>query len=120
MDDIFTQEMIVPSIIVFIVAVVLTSIVFFLINKAREKKGLSKLKDAENEAAKIIDDAKKTAEAEKKEKIILAKEEIQKERAELDKEIKERRAETQKQERRLQQNRGGNHILKSWSKTFIK
>lgn len=103
MDDIFTSEMIVPSIIVFIVAVAVTSIVFFLIGKSKEKKGLAKVKNAELEAQKIIDEAKKSAEAEKKEKVILAKEEIQKERAELDKEIKERRAETQKQERRLQQ-----------------
>ena len=103
MDDIFTSEMIVPSIIVFIVAVAVTSFVFFLIGKSREKKGLAKVKNAELEAQKIIDEAKKSAEAEKKEKVILAKEEIQKERAELDKEIKERRAETQKQERRLQQ-----------------
>ena len=103
MDDIFTQEMIVPSIIVFFVTAVLTSLVFFLIGKARDKKGLSKLKNAEIEAKKIVDEAQKTAEAERKEKVILAKEEIQKERAEFDKETKERRAETQKQERRLQQ-----------------
>ena len=103
MDDIFTQEMIVPSIVVFLVAIALSSLVFFLIGKSREKKGLSKLKNAENEAKKIIEEAQRKAEAEKKEKIILAKEEIQKERAELDQEIKERRAETGRQEKRLMQ-----------------
>ncbi len=103
MDDIFTQEMIVPSIIIFLVTAALSGLVFFLISKSREKKGLSKLKNAEIEAKKIVDEAKKEAEAEKKEKVILAKEEIQKEKAELDQEIKERRAEAQRQEKRLMQ-----------------
>ncbi len=103
MDDIFTQEMIVPSIIVFLVTLGISGFIFFMIEKARDKKGLSKLKNAELEANKMIDEARKTAEAERKERVILAKEEIQKERAELDKEIRERRAETQKQEKRLLQ-----------------
>jgi ribonuclease Y len=102
-DDIFTQEMIVPSLIVFIVTAVLTSIFFIVLEKSKAKKGLSKIKNAEVEVERIISEANKVAEAQKKEKIILAKEEIQKERAELDKEIRERRAETQKQEKRLVQ-----------------
>lgn len=103
MDDIFTEEMIVPSIIVFITTVVLCSIVFFVFSKYKTKKGLSKIKNANIEANKIIEEANKKAEAERKEKIILAKEEIQKERSELDKEIRERRAEIQRQEKRLVQ-----------------
>ncbi len=88
----------------------LACIVFWLIEKNRIAKGTSKVKQAEKEAEKIIEDAKKSAnetlkaaEAEKKEKVILAKEEIQHEKTELDKEIKERRAEIQKQEKRILQ-----------------
>ena len=110
MDDIFSEEMIVPSIIVAIITAVLVTIIFFMVDKNRTKKGLSKIKNAEEEADKIIDEARKTAveiskaaEAERKEKVILAKEEIQKERADLESEIKERRAETTRQEKRLVQ-----------------
>ena len=110
MDDIFTTEMIVPSIIVAIVTAAIVTMIFFMVDKSRTKKGLSKIKNAEQEAGRIIDDAKKVAletsraaEAERKEKVILAKEEIQKERADLESEIKERRAESQRQEKRLLQ-----------------
>lgn len=110
MDDIFTQEMIVPSIIIFIISVALTSIACVLINRSKIKNGTSKIKRADEEAGKITDEAKKNAaeiiraaEAERKEKIILAKEEIQRDKAELDKEIRERRVEVQKQEKRLLQ-----------------
>ncbi len=109
-DDIFTSEMIIPSIIVAIVTAVIVAIIFLSLEKSKTKKGLSKIKNAENEANKIIDEAKrsandisKAAEAERKEKVILAKEEIQKERADLESEIKERRAELTKQEKRLLQ-----------------
>ncbi len=104
------QELIVPSLIVFVLTAVVVSVIFIIIDKNKVKNGTSKVKAAEAEAARIVEDAErkaseaiKLAEAEKKEKIILAKEEIQKERAEADKEIKERRAEIQKQERRLLQ-----------------
>jgi ribonuclease Y len=102
-DDILTQENIVLSIIVFVLTAIVTSIIFIVLERIRARKGLSKIKNAEKEVEKIIEEANKTAEAQRKEKIILAKEEIQKERAELDKEIRERRAEIQKQERRLVQ-----------------
>lgn len=102
--------MIVPSIIVFFIGVIITSIVFWIINKKKIANGTSKIKLAEQEASRIKEEARKQAdesiklaEAEKKEKVILAKEEIQRERAESEKEIKERRAEIQKQERRLLQ-----------------
>ncbi len=103
MDDIFTLESITLSAIVLVISVSVTAFIFVQKEKNNEKKGLSKVKNAENEAKKIIEEASKSAEAERKEKVILAKEEIQKERAELDKEIKERRAESQKQEKRLVQ-----------------
>ncbi len=73
----------------------------------RKKVAEVKIGSAEEEAQKIITDAKKKAsrdaENTKKEKLLEAKEEIHKERNELEKEIKERRNELQRQERRVQQ-----------------
>jgi len=73
----------------------------------RIKVAEAKINNAEEEAKKIIDNAKskavKDAEHTKKERLLEAKEEIHKERNELDKEIKERRNELQRQERRIQQ-----------------
>lgn len=101
-DDIFTiTQVIIISVIVLVVSATVTAFIFVQKEKSNEKKGLSKIKNAEEEAKKILEDASKEAEAARKEKVILAKEEIQKERAELDRETKERRAENQKQERRL-------------------
>ena len=102
MDDIFTiTQVIIISVIVLVVSATVTAFIFVQKEKSNEKKGLSTIKNAEEEAKKILEDASKEAEAARKEKVILAKEEIQKERAELDRETKERRAENQKQERRL-------------------
>ena len=50
-----------------------------------------------------MDDAKKTAESKKREALVEAKEEIQKNRLEYEKEVKERRNDLNRQERRLQQ-----------------
>ncbi len=73
----------------------------------RRKVAEIKINSAEEEAKRIIENAKskavKDAENTKKEKLLEAKEEIHKERNELDKEIKERRNELQRQERRVQQ-----------------
>lgn len=73
----------------------------------RRKVAEIKINSAEEEAKRIIDNAKskavKDAENTKKEKLLEAKEEIHKERNELEKEIKERRNEIQRQERRIQQ-----------------
>lgn len=104
MDDIFTlTTLVLTASIVLVASAGVTTLIFVQKEKSNEKKGLSKVKNAEEEAKKIIDEATKKAESERKEKVILAKEEIQKERSELDREIKERRAESQKQERRLVQ-----------------
>ncbi len=109
-DAISFQELIVPCLIVFVLTAAVTSLIFLMIDKKKIANGTSKVKLAEKEAERIIEESKKAAsevlkeaEAEKKEKVILAKEEIQKERAESDRENKERRAEIQKQERRLLQ-----------------
>ncbi|HHY77267.1 MAG TPA: ribonuclease Y [Clostridiales bacterium] len=63
----------------------------------------SKIKNAEEEAKRIIEEAHKDAETRKKEILLEAKEEIHRLRAELDKEIKDRRNEIQRIERRLMQ-----------------
>ena len=73
----------------------------------RKKVAEFKINSAEEEAERIIENAKtksvRDAENTKKEKLLEAKEEIHKERNELEKEIKERRNELQRQERRVQQ-----------------
>nr|WP_074350297.1 ribonuclease Y [Proteiniborus sp. DW1] len=61
----------------------------------------AKIVSAEEEASRIIDEAKKQSETLKKEQLLEAKEEVHKARNELEKEIRERRMEIQKQERRL-------------------
>lgn len=63
----------------------------------------SKIKNAETEAKRILEDAEKDAETNKKEVVLEAKEEIHKLRAELDREIRDRRNEVQRIERRLLQ-----------------
>ncbi len=65
---------------------------------AREKIG-----SAESKAREIIDEALKTAEAKKRESLLEVKEESIRAKNDLDKEIKERRAEAQRFERRVQQ-----------------
>ncbi len=68
----------------------------------RKKIAEKKIATAENEAKRILEDAEKQAEALKKEKLLEATEENQKQRSELEKETKERRNELNKWEQRLQ------------------
>lgn len=105
-----TLKIVAPCLIVFVLTVLAAFLVYRMLEKKKIANGTSKVKLAEREAEEIVEKAKKQAnetikiaEAEKKERVILAKEEIQKEKAELDKEIKERRAEIQKQEKRMLQ-----------------
>ncbi len=63
----------------------------------------TKIKNAEEEAKRIVTEAEKQAETTKKELLIEAKEEIHKLRSELDREIRDRRNEVQRIERRLLQ-----------------
>ncbi|NLX91269.1 MAG: ribonuclease Y [Firmicutes bacterium] len=63
----------------------------------------AKIKSAEEEAAKIIQEANEKARSLKKEKILEAKEEVFKLKNEFDREAKERRSEVQRLERRLLQ-----------------
>jgi ribonuclease Y len=69
------------------------------------RKGVaeSKIKSAEEAAAKIIIDAKREAESKNKEALIEAKEEIHALRVEMDRDNKERRNEISRQEKRMQQ-----------------
>ncbi len=69
----------------------------------RKKVAESKLGSAEKEASFIVEEAKRQAEATKKEILLEAKEESIKTKNEVEKEAKERRIEVQRQERRLLQ-----------------
>lgn len=69
----------------------------------QKKVAASTIGSAEDKAREIIDDALKTAEAKKRESMLEIKEESIRTKNELDKEIKERRAEAQRYERRVQQ-----------------
>ncbi len=93
--------------VVVIVAMIGMFLAFRFGYSYRRKVAELKVGSAEEEAKKIIENAKskaiKDAEHAKKERLLEAKEEIHKERNELDKEIKERRNEIQRQERRIQQ-----------------
>ena len=91
---------IIASIIVAIVAVLVT---LFVSNSFQKKSAKSKVKEAEEKARSIIDEAVKSAESKKREAMLEAKEESIKQKNELDKEIRERRAEIQRSEHRVAQ-----------------
>lgn len=101
----------IPDIIINVVIIAIAIVACFLSFKYgysyRKKIAEIKIGSAEEEAQRIIEEAKsealKNAQNTKKEKLLEAKEEIHKERTELEKEIKERRNELQRQERRVQQ-----------------
>ncbi len=66
----------------------------------RKKIAEAKIGSAEEEAVKIVDDARKEAERLKKEALVESKEEILRNKAEADREVKERRNEVFKLEKR--------------------
>lgn len=78
-------------------------IAFILGYLIRKNIAEGKLKNAEDQAQRIISDAEKESESKKKESILEAKEEVHKLRTEYEKEVKERRNELQRMERRLLQ-----------------
>ena len=91
-----------------IIAVVATLVISVLVtwvlsNSYHKKVTEGKIGSAEERARKIIDEALKTAEETKREKLLEAKEEALKTRNELEKEVKDRRNEVQRSERRVQQ-----------------
>ncbi len=85
------------------IAVFLISAVIFTVvgMTVRKKIAESKIKGAEEEATRIVENAKIEAESLKKEEIIKSKEEALQIRNDLEKEIKERRGDIQAQEKRL-------------------
>ena len=88
----------------YLVVAVLCSCTFFCFGILyRKKVAESEIGQAEVEARRIINEAIKSAEAQKKEATLEAKEEAIHLRAEVEKELKERRSEISKQERRIQQ-----------------
>ncbi len=66
----------------------------------RKKVSEAKIGSAEEEAVRIVEDARKEAERLKKEALVESKEEILRNKAEADREVKERRAEVFKLEKR--------------------
>lgn len=69
----------------------------------RKQQAESRIGSAEEEAKRIVADAEAKGEAKKKEAMLEAKEEIQRQRQELDRDTKDRRSEIVRQERRLGQ-----------------
>lgn len=87
-----------------LVLLIIASLVFFKVGISyRKKTAEAKIGGAEQEAARILNDAKKSADSKKREALVEAKEEIQKNRLEYEKEVRERRNDLNRQERRLQQ-----------------
>ena len=96
--------MMVPIVITAIVTLLIAVPVTALIASAQCKKGIEqKIGNADDKAREIIDEALKTAEAKKREGLLVVKEESIRTKNELDREIKERRAEVTRYERRVQQ-----------------
>ena len=91
-----------------VIAVVATLVISVLIsvtatNTYHKKVADQKIGSAEERARKIIDEALKSVEDTKREKLLEVKEESLRARNDLDKEVRERRAEVQRSERRVQQ-----------------
>ena len=92
------------TIVIFAIIAVIVAVISFLAGMSfRRKKSESVIGSAEDEAKRILNEAIKAAEANKKEAVLEAKDEIYTLKAETDRELKERRSEVQRQERRLQQ-----------------
>ena len=93
------------GVIIAVVATLVISVLvtWFLATSYHKKVTEGKIGSAEERARKIIDEALKTAEDTKREKLLEAKEEAMKTRNDLEKEVKDRRNEIQRSERRVQQ-----------------
>lgn len=91
-------------IIGFLLTLLIACPIFWLSGSTYRRKIVeAKIGNSEEKARKIIDDALKTAETKKREGLLEVKEESIRGRNDLDKEIKERRADAQRFERRIQQ-----------------
>ncbi len=93
-------QIIVAVLITLVIAVPVT----YVVTSAYQKKVVeAQIGSAEDKARTIIDDAVKTAEAKKREALLEVKEESIRTKNELDREMKDRRAEIQRNERRIEQ-----------------
>lgn len=103
----------IPIIIAVLLTAVISVPVTYYFTSAYQKKVVeTKIGSADEKARAIIDEAVKTAETKKRESLLEVKEESIRTKNELDREIKERRAEIQRNERRIEQR---NRIwIKSW------
>jgi len=81
-----------------VVGVVVGAVAGYLVRKVI---GEAKISSAETEAARIIEEARKTADTKQREILVEARDSAQRLRDEVDKEIRERRQEVQRLERRL-------------------
>ncbi|MCD8239367.1 MAG: ribonuclease Y [Clostridiales bacterium] len=91
---------VIAIVVIFLLAVAISFAVGYFMRKRTAEAVMG---SAEKEAESIILDAKKTAEAKKKEILVEAKEESMKTKNELEKEVRDRKNELQRQEKRLQQ-----------------
>ena len=96
------------SVTVAVVSAILAAVVsgiacFFIGVSYRRKVAEAKIGSAEEEAKRLVNDAIRSAEQRRKEVIVEAKDEIFRMRNESDQEIKDRRAEVQRQERKVSQ-----------------
>jgi len=90
------------TVIISVAAAVVFGIIGFILGGLHRKKvAEAAIGSATEEATRIVNQAVQTAENKKREAILEAKDEIHALRSEADKDIKERRAEVQRQERRL-------------------
>ena len=90
-----------PMTIIFtLLGLVVGAVVGYFVNKSKFE---SKIAGAKGSAEQILEDAKREAEALKKEALLEAKDEIHRIRTDSDREVRERRNELQKQENRLLQ-----------------
>ncbi len=85
-----------------VVLVIVCAVGGFLLGMIiRKLSAEGKIKSAEEEARRIVDDALKEAENKKKEAVLGAKDELHRMRGDAEKEIRDRRSEVSRQERRL-------------------
>ena len=90
------------KIIIIVFTFLISAVIFIPLGVLiRKRIAESKIQGAEEEARRILENAKIEAENKSKEEIIKVKEEMLKARNELDQEIKERRGEVQLQEKRI-------------------
>ena len=94
MDKFLSGEVLIAALL----AIVVGAIIGYILRKIIGEK---KIKSAEIESSRIIEEAKTKASQEAKEKILSAKEELHKLRNDLDKEAKEKEIELKKSEKRL-------------------